>query len=409
MLLAAVTAAAIVGGGVLLQEQPVAAPTLSPLASTTTAGFDMTVTGKSHWGDSLWRQKTWHGLDFDRPATALQKRVEDATVLVIAVDRHWHFRWSGTGSILAGHRVDGEKPIVTVMHVAGDRDIDNRLGLTLVIADHDGRVLGIAKPVQQRTPTLQDGAFDQPVMLEFDRRYPIAQARLDRIQGVDVAPRLVDGAFTGKLQAQIGIDEGASGGGWYNRQGQLVAVSALATIPALSVDARRLDAHNTLMAAVYGERTDNSGAVTKTWTAGPDTVTALGLGTRDMIALLRRTATDASAPAAAGSTQTIAGAVGFGYVGGVAMGWRCDLQHTPAIQQHYVRLDADETRARVVADMGKAAEQGNRMPPIQAAIDTTSGRRDAVYRLPPPSASDQAATQEKIVDTAPVPGQYPDQ
>lgn len=268
---------------------------------------------------------TWRELDYDRPATALQKRIEDATVLIVVMNDHKVVE-CGSGTILADQRINGEKAIMTIAHVVGDRALNRKFGLSLAVFNHDGTFLGQARPVSDRLQKTPHGQIDQPVLIGFTPVH-VNRAALARIQGVELAPQLVDGVFAGHIAGPIASGPGVSGGGWYNDKGQLVGVTDLTFKSRFSLDGD----HKIIMA---GHLPTGAPGAFKTPRIRHRidhsvNVGVQGLGVPALIDVLDRTTVRGAAPVSAGTgASTIKDAVGFGYPYGVSMGWRVDrLQH----------------------------------------------------------------------------------
>lgn len=172
------------------------------------------------------KTRTWSALDFDRAATKLQRRIENATVLLLIVNNSWTEIGAGSGTLLSNQKIGGNPAIASITHVTGWQKEDRAHHMRMIVVDHDGDILGVARPMQVRQPADTPGVgADQPTLLAFDTRYPLNRMGLARIQGVELAPRLPRGYLFGKISGPVGIDAGASGGGWYDEYGQLIGVT----------------------------------------------------------------------------------------------------------------------------------------------------------------------------------------
>jgi hypothetical protein len=139
-----------------------------------------------------------------------QKNAFDSTVMILALDENNTVIHTASGTIIAEHDLYGAPVVASVAHVT-------ETSLRLLVLNHDGKPLGYIKQIPGRS--------DQTDCATISYFEPSGRnnAAIRSIKGVQIANEIPAGMMFGKDLNQVVIP-GASGGGWYNAQGQLVGV-----------------------------------------------------------------------------------------------------------------------------------------------------------------------------------------
>lgn len=267
-------------------------------------------------------------------ATApIARRIETATVMLIVVGDDWLPRAFGSGTLLADHEIDGRKAIATIMHVGGGRHFNDAHGLRLVAVAADGAILGVVRPLARRMPESNPiGGRDQPELLGFDPHYRIDSGKLASIRGVQVAPEVTTGIFSGDVIARPGVGDGVSGGGWYDAHGRLIAVAEYTNSkPKRQIELRGDDTEMAMVFRSVGNRVAPIDVPIET----NGRIGVQGLGAPMILAQLCATAVSADdRPRLTTDTAIYRDATGFGYPSNILAGWHADLRQVAASRVH---------------------------------------------------------------------------
>jgi hypothetical protein len=152
------------------------------------------------------------------------KTIYDSTVLTVLVDKDWNFINAGCATFLAGTSLNGYPMAVSIRH-AVDLSLNDIPGGSLVLIDHNGDVLGVGYSITQHVPEGDPAAgYDYPMLIAVNPNYPINRHAMSLIHGVVVSHQLPSGSMVGYMTSTVGTAQGASGGGWYNQNRELIGV-----------------------------------------------------------------------------------------------------------------------------------------------------------------------------------------
>jgi hypothetical protein len=169
------------------------------------------------------------------------QNIYDSTIMIVTTDNGWNMIDAGCATFIKNTNLNGFPVAVSVRHGV-DMQINAVPDGHLVMIDHEGDVLGVAYTIKQNYKYSDAyGDTDYPMLIGVDPNYPLDRKALAKIKGVAIAKHLPPGFITGRTTG-IGTAEGASGGGWYNSDGEMVGViegfqnvSPLDSVPSLHV------------------------------------------------------------------------------------------------------------------------------------------------------------------------------
>lgn len=140
-----------------------------------------------------------------------------STILIVAVGPQDHVRYTGSGTVLAGYKFNDHPIILSIRHVTdvGSKDFS---GGRLFAVDKEGHMLG---EIQQIDQAPHQEYKDYPTLSVFVGDH-VNKKALAEIPGVRVAREVPAGLVQGNLNQMT--NPGSSGGGFYNRSGEILGV-----------------------------------------------------------------------------------------------------------------------------------------------------------------------------------------
>lgn len=299
-----------------------------------------------------YKTRVMHENGFETVDTPLMNKIKNATVLVTLTNSDWMPIAFGSGALLADHKANGEKTVLSVFHVSGSENID-RGNTHLIISDRNGKILGIANPLLKNVP--QKTAFvtaDQPVLLAFDPRYPMNKKLLQAIQGLEIANTLPQGTIFGNVTSGVGVDVGASGGPWFNKEGKIIGVSDIMVVT------HQMNIQNSVM--VYGKNlisqicfpansksVVNASLMQKAPMAMPyqDMVLVQGVGAPTLVQALKATSVKPGYNPKITLSGNYPDAFGVGYPKGAPMGYSAHLHLNPILSMSQTKNTSSSQKA----------------------------------------------------------------
>ena len=308
---------------------------------------------------------------FDTINTPMMNRIKDATVFITLTNKKWMPIAFGSGAILSEHRANGEKTVLTVLHVSGTESLDK--GLHLIISDRHGNILGVANPLLKQVPKGdQMVTSDQPVLLAFDPRYPINRSRLSKIQGVELAKDLPRGSILGRINSGVGVYEGASGGPWFNKDGKVIGVTDLMLLtPKQAAFSQVLVYGDNMISRIFSSKTATQNGYevmsnVDEFLPSVDQIMVQGVGAPSLITALKQTSVKPNYSPEIITNAEFKNAFGLGYPLTAPMAYSANLTLNPliSINQTVERLgDRKKIKdgfEKEVNDFNNIAENKNR-------------------------------------------------